>query len=169
MNSLIDRFDIQLDLVVDTESRLAADAGDRAVAIDAARVASLALAVDDTFGERHKARRILVTEIAAALRLPERTTETLIEYSRVLVSELPATLAMLRSGAISYRHASIMIDQVAGLSPENRAELESKMLPKAVSLTAAQFGDRVRKARERLDESSISARHEKCVEYRAGF
>ncbi|MFT2816729.1 hypothetical protein [Leifsonia sp. A12D58] len=139
MNQPLEHFSEQIDLVVDIDSQLGSVAGSRAVAIDAARLGSLALAADDTVDQQHKARRILVTEVAAALRLPERTTETLVEYSRVLVHELPATLAVLQSGRMSYRHATIMIDQVSGLSAENRAALEEKMLPKAVELTAAQF------------------------------
>jgi len=61
------------------------------------------------------ARRSLVSELAAALQLPERTTENLIEESRSLLRELPATMTALAEGDISYRHAQVMIDHANSL------------------------------------------------------
>lgn len=167
--NLLQRFSEQLDAVVDATARLATAAADRADAIDEARTRCEALAEDDSLRERWKVRRILVTEIACALRLPERSTETLIEQSRALVNEFPTTLAAVRSGTISYRHATILLDQAAGLGDADRASLETVMLPLAATMTAAKFTERVRQARERLDSESITARHDTCVSDRAVF
>src|SRR5690348_2207381 len=46
-----------------------------------------------------RARR---AELACALRLPERTAETLMGEARALVERLPATLAALGRGMFSY-------------------------------------------------------------------
>jgi hypothetical protein len=103
--------------------------------------------------------RAFTAEIAAALTLSERAAESLIGVSRALVQSLPATLAALASGEISYRHAQIMVEQTVGLDAASVAALEAKVLPAASTSTAPRFASTVRKQRERLNPESIEERH----------
>ena len=78
------------------------------------------------------ARRELVTELACALRIPERAAENLIEDSRALVTELPETFAALSAGAISWRHARVLIDHANSVPENARHAFEAKVLPFAL-------------------------------------
>lgn len=105
------------------------------------------------------ARRTLVSELACALRLPERTVETLVEESRSLLHELPATLDALRDGNISYRHAKAMIDHADSLPESARETFEQSALPFAKQLTVAKFDRKARVLRERAHPETIDARN----------
>ena len=113
-----------------------------------------------------RARRVLVTELACALRLPERTVESLNAESSILLTELPATFAALSAGQISWRHTRIMIDQALSMPEESRRDFEEALLPKAAVLTPSKFQDRARKLRERLHPELIDVRHEESREKR---
>ena len=99
-------------------------------------------------------RRTLVTEVAASLRLPERTTERLIEEARMLVHLLPGTFAAMQTGEISRRHATVLVDHAQSLPAEALpAEalpaFETAALPYARTLTPTKFDRKARILRER--------------------
>ncbi|TFC32617.1 DUF222 domain-containing protein, partial [Cryobacterium sp. MDB1-18-2] len=83
--------------------------------------------------------------------------ETLIEASRTLAEDLPATRDALASGVISYRHAQVIMEQAWGIrvdgDPEAaaraRAVFEEVLVPDAEVLTVAKLADRARRVRER--------------------
>ncbi len=112
------------------------------------------------------ARRELVTELACALRLPERTTENLIAESRALLHDLPATYSALSDGEIGYRHARIVIDHADSLPEEARSSFERAALPFARTLTAAKFDRKARLLRERAHPETIEQRHAASLEDR---
>jgi hypothetical protein len=103
--------------------------------------------------------RALRAELAAALRIPERTAETQLAVSELLVNDLPDTLAALVAGKISYRHAQIMVDHTTLLDSETRGQLETMALPYARNLTAAKFERKIRSLRERANPETIRERH----------
>lgn len=105
------------------------------------------------------ARRSLVSELAAALQLPERTTENLIEESRSLLCELPATMTALAEGDINYWHAQVIIDHATSQAIDARRPFERAALPFALTLTASRFDSRARVSRERVHPESIEVRH----------
>jgi hypothetical protein len=112
-------------------------------------------------------------EVGALLRLPRRTAETLIEASRCLAEELPATREALTSGSISYRHAQVIMEQAWGIRVDDpeaaaraRAVFEETLVPDAELLTTAKLADRARRVRERTHPETITARHQKGVEDR---
>ncbi len=105
------------------------------------------------------AHRELVTELACALRLPERTTETLIAHSGILAAQLPATLEALQRGEITYRHAQSMADHAASLPVDESAAFETALISSARTLTVAAFDRKARVQRERMNPESIEARH----------
>jgi len=169
-----------LDTVESVDRIQGATAAARAELIDAARRTSEALAVETASSgapgslgsEPHgwnaavRARRELAFDLAARLRIPERTAETLIGESQRLVQSLPDTHKALGAGEISYRHAQIIIDQTAGLSDIVTTEFEKVVLPRAKELTVAKFKQDARKKREALDPDSIERRHRVAVEDR---
>ncbi|TFC98778.1 HNH endonuclease [Cryobacterium sinapicolor] len=109
------------------------------------------------------AEREFVSELACTLRLPVRSTETLIAESRTLMNELPATRAALQDGSITYRHAQAIMDQAWSLPTEALAGFEEALLKSAPHLTVANLRYRARIMRERLHPESITARHQKSV------
>jgi hypothetical protein len=102
--------------------------------------------------------RALNAEAACALRMPERSIQRLLGEARMLSRELPTTLAALAEGRFSYRHAQVLIDETAGLEPEDRAAVERIALGSAATTTVAQFRTRVRKLREKRAPESMVAR-----------
>ncbi|WP_108250171.1 HNH endonuclease signature motif containing protein [Planctomonas deserti] len=141
----------------------------RAEAIDRARLWTEAtdLSVPTTGGPRWSPRvaghRVLVTELACALRISERAAENLVAESQALVHDLPATRKALQDGRIGYRHAQVLIDHTNTLPAAGVAAVEEAVLPKAESLTVPKLDRATRDLRERLHPESITERHTKSV------
>jgi Domain of unknown function (DUF222) len=137
----------------------------RAEAIDRARLwaETADLSVPTTGGPHWSAqvagRRVLVTELACALRISERAAENLVAESEALVHDLPVTRDALRGGRIGYRHAQVVIDHTATLPRAGVAAVEEAVLPKAESLTVPKLDRAVRDLRERLHPESVTDRH----------
>ena len=165
--SCLDTMGDLIDDVAEADRAIARAAAKRAALIDQARSWSEATAslMPTDVSQVHRwsatrvARRSLVSELAAALQLPERTTENLIEESRSLLRELPATMTALAEGDISYRHAQVMIDHANSLPIDARRPFERAALPFALTLTASRFDSRTRVLRERVHPESIEVRH----------
>jgi hypothetical protein len=102
------------------------------------------------------ARRTAVSEIASALRIPERSAETLMEESRFLVGRLPLTMAGLRAGDFSFRHAKAIVAHAMSLPEELHAGFEAAVVPSASILTFSKFDQKARTTRERMDASTIA-------------
>ena len=66
--------------------------------------------------------------------------------ARDLAERLPDTLALLRAGEITQRHALDLADAIGPLTPESAAAVEAQVLPRAPELTQAQFRASVRRA-----------------------
>lgn len=121
---------------------------------------------DSTATSRDLARRSIRAEVACALRLPERTAESMLEASRQLVANLSATLSALKAGRVTYRHAEVLVEESYGLSAEHAATLERLALPVAETATVATLRNRVRRLREGLDPDTIAERTRMAVERR---
>jgi hypothetical protein len=107
MNEHQERYDDLLDRVDAAHKRLATVAAEQAFAIDELRRFSEASVLDEALrlgpetsrlSRKDIARRILVSELACLLLLPDRTMETLIGVSTNLIHTLPATFAVLQAG-----------------------------------------------------------------------
>ncbi|MGN6272069.1 MAG: DUF222 domain-containing protein [Protaetiibacter sp.] len=110
--------------------------------------------------------RALNAEAACALRMPERSIQRLLGEARMLIRELPATLAALAEGRFSYRHAQVLIDETAGLESGDRAAVERLALAAAGTTTVSQFRTRVRKLREKRAPESMTRRVREAHEQR---
>jgi hypothetical protein len=144
----------------------------RAVAVDLARREAEARVASSPSrvraGESRSAESVALgqrafrADVASALNVSERSAESLIGNAAVLCSELPSTLEALGTGAISYRHATVMVEQTSCLELAAKAMLEQAVLGKASTFTPPKFARAVRVARERLNPESIAERHEKA-------
>lgn len=110
---------------------------------------------------RHElARRAVTAELATALRVSERTMEHHISEAWALSTGLPNTLAAMRDGRISARHASVIVDETAdiGDEPVLRTQLDERLSVLAATTTAATLRRRARALREELQVESIAER-----------
>ena len=113
------------------------------------------------------ARRVAASELAAATRITEREAEQLVADSAALVHELPATLDSVRSGRVSYRHASILVDEARTLPAESWPAFEAAALPEAEIRTPGGFRQRARAMRERVHPDSVTERRRAAEESRS--
>jgi hypothetical protein len=113
------------------------------------------------------ARRVLASELAAALRISEREAGRLAAESETLVSELPTTLEALRAGRISYRHASVLVDQAWSLPPEARESFAAALVPHAETLGVGPFARLARRRREAEHPESQETRRRSAFERRS--
>ena len=112
---------------------------------------------------RELARRAVVAELATALRLPERTMTRLVSEAWTLATELPATLAALRSGDIDEAHARVIVDETAGLTEAPiRERLDAELAVRATTTTAASLRRMARRLRESAQAESLADRHERA-------
>lgn len=142
--------------------------------LDARSVASLAAAARKANrlaalagGSLEHSRRSLVAEVATTLLLPESTAAQRIDEAEILTGSLPATLAALTQGDISYRHAQAVVRQAKSLPEQARAEFEVAALAKATSQTSTQLATHARAVRERMHPESIDTRHPEARDERA--
>ena len=106
---------------------------------------------------RERSRR---AELACALRVSERAAERLTGEARVLIDAFPATFAGLADGLFSYRHAQIIVDELAGLDPDEAAAVERLALGAASTQAPARFARTVRTLREKRVPEAMVERHQ---------
>ncbi|MGA1837963.1 DUF222 domain-containing protein [Herbiconiux sp. 11R-BC] len=112
---------------------------------------------------RDLARRSLVAEVACAMHLSESTAGRLLVDGEVLARELPATLAALRSGAITYVHAQAVARHAHALPESVRPAYDAAVMATASGQTPSQLDTRARRLRERLHPESLEARHSRAA------
>jgi hypothetical protein len=167
---------IMVDALTELDQMIGSFTAVRTVAID--EIHQLALAAESCGSKAGKsgplswsatvtARRVAATEVCAALRISEREAEQMIADSHALVHQLPLTLDALRTGRISYRHASILVDETRSLPEESWHAFESVALPEAEVRTPAGFRQRARALRERQHPTSIDERRREAEEWRS--
>lgn len=161
-----------LDSIVEVDRLVAALSAYRAVAINEVR--QLALAAEahlpsggSGWSREVTARRVATTEISAALRIGEREAEQLVADSATLVHDLQPTLMALRSGRISYRHASVLVDEARSLPGEAWPAFEAEALPAAEARTASGFRQKARAIRERVHPDSVDTRRRSAEDSRS--
>ncbi len=106
-------------------------------------------------------------EVACVLRITERQAQVLIAEARVLCSDLSGTLAAMRAGEISYRHAASMVEDAELLPVLARAAFEQAVLSGPLDVTAGRFAHRCRRVREHLDPDTIEERAERATRSRS--
>ncbi|MFJ6001813.1 DUF222 domain-containing protein [Arthrobacter sp. NPDC092385] len=106
------------------------------------------------------------TEIACLLRISERSAHRLVQYSALLVTHHPKTLAALRTGAISWAHATTLLHEYAGLPAGTAAGVEDALLPVAIATTVPRLSYRARRLRTQLHPLALDDRARAAVQER---
>jgi hypothetical protein len=161
-----------LDVIAGIDRSIATLHGMRARAISTALewITDTQAALPSSRGYRRDAefaRQLLVSELAALTRITGSAAAHLVSESRVLVGSLPATLDALSAGGISYRHATIMVDNAASIPAGSHADFETAALPAARRLNAPRFADHARRLRERHHPDSLRERRHAAHERRS--
>ena len=112
---------------------------------------------DSGWNAEVRAGRVIASELACALRIPERSAQSLVAES-VALMKLPETFTALGAGTITWRHARAIVDHVSSLPADAWSAFETAAIPFAQTLTVAQFDRRARVLRERLCPASIDTR-----------
>ncbi|SHH53578.1 HNH endonuclease [Jatrophihabitans endophyticus] len=102
-------------------------------------------------------------EIGCALRLSAGVVAERAHVGTELVDRLPATLAMLESGAITGRHAQALVDAVSLLDAGIATRVEQRVLSGAAEQTPAAFRRSVRRAVASCDAAGVEERHERAM------
>lgn len=140
------------------EARLLASAADLVVARAEERKA---LGRRD-FGTELALREVCA-ELAAAMRVSDRTVQARISDATRLVGSFPATLAAWEAGRIDAPHVSAIIDAGAAIDdPERRARYEEAVLEIAVEESANRLRPLARDIAGRIDPATLEERHERA-------
>jgi hypothetical protein len=107
-----------------------------------------------------------VDEVAVALQLTAQAASALLVDSVLLVDRLPATMAALREGRISWLHARVMTDVVARLSDELRPVAEERLLARVAGRTSSQLRVAARRVVQRLDATALLERAAQAIRER---
>ncbi len=120
----------------------------RQAAFDAARQIELLAAIsrDDPSNEKWS-----IQEIAAVLRIAPATAATHVHRAELLTTTLRKTLAALRAGDITARHAELLASAVMSLDADVARAVEERVLDKAAEQTVSQFRASVTRAVLLLD------------------
>jgi hypothetical protein len=100
------------------------------------------------------------SEIAAALKIGEGTGRAVTHDGQRLASHLPATLALMLDGDLSWPKARTLLDATAGLTREQCREVEDLVLGKAAGRTSAQHTQAVGRAVRKIDPDGWARRRE---------
>lgn len=112
------------------------------------------------------ARRSTVAELATALRIPERTMAAQVDAAQALVEHHPAALAGMCTGAISYRHAEVLMEHTADLDRPAREAAETALLELAARQTVSRFRASARRWRDGHHPRAVEDRHRAAAEKR---
>jgi hypothetical protein len=99
-----------------------------------------------------------VDEVAVALRLSATAAEKLLTDSLVLVEQLPATLAVLEEGRITWAHAQVLAELLPRVKDVERAEVEARVLARIEGKTSTQLREATRRAVARADAKAAAER-----------
>ncbi|MHA7264032.1 HNH endonuclease signature motif containing protein [Arthrobacter sp. TMN-37] len=101
---------------------------------------------------------LTASEVACALRIPERTAGSLVEHAWLLTGRFPGTLKALDSGSISWRHAVTLVEECTGIPDYALSYFEQKLVPVAQETTVARLAYRARRLHAEMHPDSITKR-----------
>ena len=141
----------RIDLLTSIERQLASlHAAQQRVLAEVAQRPAATGDPGDVFG-----RQWVREDVSCALRLSGVTAEHRLAVAQILTEGLPATLALLDAGEISYLHAMSLADAVQSLDADVAATVEVRALRRAGEQTLAQFRATVRRAVAAADPRSV--------------
>jgi len=98
-------------------------------------------------------------QVGAALRLSPGHAAVRLAVGRILIDRLPATLAMLDRGEITYLHARSLAEAVEPFDAKTTRKIEERVLARATDQTVGTFRAAVRRAVIAADPRRAELRH----------
>ena len=108
-----------------------------------------------------------VDEVATTLSMTSERAERLMVQSLQLTDRLPATLAALERGVLSWDHAAVLCEVVAPLADDVRGEAEALVLSRLGAKTPTQLRAAAHRVVQRIDGQAIARRVEAALRERA--
>lgn len=105
-------------------------------------------------------------EVAAALHLSGVAAQRRVDVARDLCTRLPATLAALSAGEISYLHAVAIAEATRDLDQPALAAVEDRVTGRAASQTVAELRRSVTRAVLAADPARAATAHQRAVAQR---
>ncbi|PPF65339.1 HNH endonuclease [Clavibacter michiganensis] len=105
----------------------------------------------------------LVTELAQLTRRTEYRTATLVDTSTALVDLLPATLAAVAAGALSWEHAEVIARHSDGLDGDALTAYDARLAALAAEVNPKQLDRKARAQVELAQPSTAVERAEKAA------
>jgi hypothetical protein len=105
-----------------------------------------------------RAERGIAAQVALARRISPHRAARETGWARVLVRELPATLAALRKGATTEWRAMLVARETAWLSPDHRAVVDRELAPRLAALGDRSVEREARRLAAGLDPAGAIAR-----------
>jgi Domain of unknown function (DUF222) len=95
-------------------------------------------------------------DVRAALNLSRHAAVQRVDVARALATRLGATRAALAAGDLTYRHAVVLVDELAGASPEVVAAVQNAVLGKGQTQTVGEFRRSVARAKLAADPKTFA-------------
>ncbi|HEU5265093.1 MAG TPA: DUF222 domain-containing protein, partial [Jatrophihabitans sp.] len=102
-------------------------------------------------------------QVACVLRVAPVTAGYHLATAEQLVTELPATLAALTAGRVTFPQVLRLAEATGALPDQVTAQVEAQVLPGAGEQTAGQFGAAVKRAVARFDTRDSEQKHRRAV------
>jgi len=118
---------------------------------------------DDATGKALElAHRSLRLEVAMSLRASEYSVGAMLGEAQTLVERLPATLAAVEGGRMTYRAASVIAGEALRVDAERCADFDEAAVRLAASVAPSRLRARLRVLRERIAARPAVERHEEA-------
>jgi hypothetical protein len=105
----------------------------------------------------------LITELAQLTHRTEYKTATLVDTSTMLVTSLPATLAAVTAGVVSWEHAEVIATHADGLEGDALVAYDTRLAALAVEVNPKQLDRKARHEVELSQPSTAVERAEKAA------
>ncbi|SKB02014.1 protein of unknown function [Agreia bicolorata] len=105
----------------------------------------------------------LLTELALLTRRTEHRTAVLVDTSTALVDRLPATLAAVAAGAVSWEHAEVIAKHADGLQGEALSLYDTRLAVLATEVNPKQLEKKARHEVELAQPTTAVERAEKAA------
>lgn len=102
--------------------------------------------------------RAVLKQAAMLLRGTERTVAHLLDTATVLRDSFPVTWAVFTSGGAPWRAMDVVAREAIGLHPDVLPGFDAVSADLVTTATPGKLGDRLRRARERLQDDTATAR-----------
>jgi hypothetical protein len=116
-------------------------------------------AADPGEGRQALDKHFVRDEVACALRLSFETARGRMVLAHQLMSRYPAMWDLLAAGRIGYLHCHNLIEATAHLDGDTAARVLTRVLPRAVEQTPAEFRRTLKRAVAALDPAGEAERH----------